>query len=76
MPSRLPYGFEVIHTGVPAIEKNNTRLKTPFFCFAKHISKVIIFRLAVSIYVVDSEINRDNGVSICPEQRTNVDSIH
>lgn len=66
----------IIHTGVPAIEENNARLKTPLFCFAKYISKRIIFRLAVSVYVVDSEINRDHGVSICPEQSTTIDSIH
>jgi hypothetical protein len=30
----------------------------------------------VNIYIVDSEINGNYGVSICPQQRTNIDSIH
>src|SRR5271157_1789591 len=76
VPSRVSYGFEIIYTGVPAIEENNTGLKTPFFCFGKHISKMIIFCLAVDIYIVDSEINGNYSVSICPQQRTNIDSIH
>jgi hypothetical protein len=37
---------------------------------------MIILRLAVSIYVVDSEMSWDYGGSICPEQRANIDSIH
>jgi hypothetical protein len=76
VPSKLPYGFEVINNSVPAIEENETGLKTPFFCFAKHILKMIIFCLAVGVYVIDAEINGNYGVSISPEQRANIDSIH
>jgi hypothetical protein len=76
VPFVRPYGFKVIYTGIPAIEEDKTGLKTPFLCFAEHILKMIIFRLVVYHYVVDSAISGNRIVSICPEQRADIDSIH
>lgn len=36
-------------------------------CLVKHFTKMVVFRLSINIYVVDSEVNRNYWNPVCPE---------
>jgi hypothetical protein len=76
VPSFFPDCFEILYAGVPGIKQNKFGFKTTFFCLIQHIKEVIIFGFSVSIYIVNSKVNRYYSIIIGPDNSFEIDAIY
>jgi len=56
--------------------RTNSGLKTTFFCPVQHVKEVIIFGFSVSIYIVNSKVNRYYSIIIGPDNGFEIDAIY
>lgn len=68
--------FMILYAGVPGIKQDKFGGKTTFFCLVQHIKEVAIFCFSFSVFTLNSKVNRDYNIIICPDNRFKIDAIY
>jgi len=68
--------FEILYAGITGIKQNKFKFETTFFYLIQHIKEVIIFCFSISIYIVNSKVNRDYSIIVCPDNGFKVNRIY
>jgi hypothetical protein len=63
-PLQAAQQFQILQTGIPAIESHQFRLEATLLSLTQHLPKMVIFAQAISFPVVDAKIARQTRLAI------------
>lgn len=76
VPVKFGDALQIIDTGIPTVKHDETGLKSPGSCSRNHLTKIIVLRHLVTIFVVNPVIEGRGIDSIGPDQGNEADPFH